>query len=309
MSRAAKRSSAPKLARSKGELADLQRAMLSVVMQPLGPDNRTRRRGPGGRSTAAVAAQLAKPNDRLTAFERLEIYNRMYWFRVLDSLYEDCPGLRAVIGDRKFTQLAEAFLQKYPSHYWTLRDLPQRLPKFLREQPRWTKPHTALCIDIARFEWAQIEVYDGAAFPVFTIDDLLGANPARLRLGFQPYIQLLELDYAVDDFILALRRQDAVLRGDTSNTPTALKAGKLRKVKLPAREHCCVAIHRHGGKIYFKRLEPAAYRILRAIRAGQPLTRALAAGIPRAVNPREDWPAKVQGWFSAWMELGWFCRR
>ncbi|MBI2516192.1 MAG: putative DNA-binding domain-containing protein [Opitutae bacterium] len=303
------KSIAPITVRSKRELAALQRAMLSVLMEPLGRDNHTRRRIRDGRSTAVIAARIAKPNDRLTAFERIEIYNRSYWFRILDSLYEDCPGLRAVIGDRKFTQLAEAFMVKYPSHYWTLRDLPQRLPKFLREEPRWTKPYTALCVDLARFEWAQVEVYDGAAYPVFTLDDLLDANPARLRLGFQPYIQLLELDYAVDDFIVALRRQDAVLRGDTSNAPTVLKAAKLRKVKLPAREHCYVAVHRHGGKIYFKRLEPAAYKILKAIRAGQPLARALSAGIPRATNPREDWPAKVQGWFSAWMELGWFCRR
>ncbi len=26
-----------------------------------------------------------KPNDRLTSFERLEIYNRHYWFRVLSA--------------------------------------------------------------------------------------------------------------------------------------------------------------------------------------------------------------------------------
>ncbi len=38
---------------------------------------------PDGRSMRAVASQIIKPNDRLTSFERLEIYNRQYWFRVL----------------------------------------------------------------------------------------------------------------------------------------------------------------------------------------------------------------------------------
>ncbi len=278
-------------------------------MNPLTRGHRTAPRLRDGRATNAAAGAIAKANDRLTAFERLEIYNRMYWFRVLDSLHEDCPGLRAVLGERKFMRLAEAFLQKHPSKYWTLRDLPQRLAQFIRTEPRWTAPHTALCEDMARFEWAQVEVYDGAAFPVFTIDDLLDANPAKLRLRLQPYLQLLELSYPVDDYLIAIRKREALLRGDASNAPMALRARSEVKVRRPRRASCRVAVHRHEGKIYFKRLEPAAFKILTAIRAGRPLERALAAGIPRAKRPRADWAATVQEWFRTWMELGWFCRR
>ena len=45
------------------------------------------------------AVTYVKPNDRLTSAERLEIYNRSYWYRILDSLREDFPGLRAVVGE------------------------------------------------------------------------------------------------------------------------------------------------------------------------------------------------------------------
>lgn len=307
--RVAKSPSEKLTARSRAELRALQREMLAVVMNPLTRANRTALRLRDGRATKQVAGAIAKPNDRLTAVERLEIYNRMYWFRVLDSLHEDCPGLRAALGERKFMRLAEAFLQKHPSKYWTLRDLPQRLAQFLRTEPRWTAPHADLCEDIARFEWAQVEVYDGVAFPVFTSDDLLDANPAKLRLRLQPYLQLLELRYPVDDYLIAIRKRDALLRGDASNAPTALRVRAEVKVSRPRREPCRVAVHRHDGKIYFKRLEPAAFKILVAIRAGQPLERALAAAIPKAKRPREDWAAIVQGWFRTWMELGWFCRR
>ncbi|MBA4136295.1 MAG: DUF2063 domain-containing protein [Opitutus sp.] len=299
----------PLTARSKRELRELQRAMLAVVMNPLTRANRTASRLSDGRATRAAAAQIAKPNDRLTAFERLEIYNRMYWFRVLDSLHEDCPALRAVLGERRFLRLIEAFLQELPSCYWTLRDLPQRLPAFIRAHPGLTAPHTALAADAAKFEWAQVEVYDGAAFPVFTLDDLRGANPARLRLSLQPYLQLLELRYPVDEFALAIRKREALLRGDASNAPTELRRRANSLVRLPRAERCCVAVHRHEGRIYFKRLEPAAFRVLAAIRAGQPLARALAAALPWSKNPPEDWAAKVQDWFRTWMELGWFGRR
>jgi len=303
---------APTKVHSTAELGDLQRAMWRVISRPLTAANRMQPRWTDGRATGAVAAQIAKPNDRLTSFERLEIYNRMYWFRVLDSLYDDCPGLRAVLGDKKFIALAEAYLVKYPSGSFTLRNLPSRLAHFIRTTPRHTRPHTALCHDLARFEWARVEVFDTAARPVFTIDDLLDVPAARhgkLRFELQPYLQLLRLEYAVDEFVLAVKQREAgLLRGDASNAPSALRRLRKKKVALPERSRTHVAVHRLNGQIYFKRLEPAAYRVLTALRRGETLERALAAGIPRAKKSRDEWAARVQGWFRTWMELGWLCR-
>lgn len=304
---------APAEVASTADLADLQRAMWRVISRPLTANSRMQRRWTDGRPTSAVAAQIAKPNDRLTSFERLEIYNRTYWFRVLDSLYEDCPGLRAVLGDKKFIALAEAYLVRHPSGSFTLRNLPRRLEEFIRAEPRFTRPHTALCRDLARFEWARVEVFDTAARPVFTANDLLDMPPKRqgkLKLALQPYLQLLRLDYPVDDFILAVKERAAqLLRGEASNVPTAPRGMRTRKTKRPARARTHVAVHRLDSRIYFKRLEPAAYRILVALRGGATLEQALVTGLPRAKKSRVDWAARVQGWFRNWMELGWLCRR
>ena len=283
--------------------------MWRIVSRPLTGAHRMQRTWTDGRPTSAVAAQVATPTDRLTSFERLEIYNRMYWFRVLDCLYDDCPGLRGVLGDRKFMRLSEAYLVKYPSRSFTLRNLPSRLAQFIREEPQWTRPHTALCLDLARFEWARVEVFDTAARPVFTVDDLLDTPPAKLRLNLQPYLQLLELDYPVDDYVLEVKKREAeLLRDDASNAPTERKVRTQAKLARPRAARTHVAVHRLNGMIYFKRLEPAAYKILTAIRAGKTLEQALSTGIPRAKQPRDDWAARVQAWFTAWMELGWFCR-
>jgi len=308
--RAALGPAVPARLRTTRDLGDLQRAMWALISRPLTAGNRMARRGPGGVATAELAGRIARPNDRLTSLERLEIYSRMYWFRVLDSLYEDCPGLRAVLGDRRFMRLAEAYLVTYPSRSYTLRNLPDRLARFIGEEPRWTHPHTAICRDLARFEWARIEVFDSAARPVFTTDDLLDADPARLRLGLQPYLQLLELDYPLDDFLIAVKQRAELSRGEASNTALGgRRVARARPVPRPRRAPTWLAVHRLDGRTYYKRLEPAAYRILVALRAGRTLARALAAGIPPAGGAGRDWPAKVQAWFRNWMELGWFCRR
>ena len=91
------------------KLAALQRTMARAVMQPLTQSERMQKTAPDGKSMRAYASRFIKPNDRLTSFERLEIYNRQYWFRVLSCMMEDFPGLRAVLGERRFEEMSKAF--------------------------------------------------------------------------------------------------------------------------------------------------------------------------------------------------------
>src|SRR5678816_3176842 len=83
-------------------LADIQRAMAGAIMRPLASGERMQR------DSAAVAARIIKPNDRLDSFERLQIYNQQYWWRLLGNFGEDFHGLRAVIGQRKFDRHTNA---------------------------------------------------------------------------------------------------------------------------------------------------------------------------------------------------------
>src|SRR5215469_604765 len=93
---------APGRLRSTADLRALQRLMANALVRPLAPGDALQPTWIDGRPMAEVAAEFIKPNDRLTAFERLEIYNRMYWFRLMDSVLEDSPGLRALLGERRF---------------------------------------------------------------------------------------------------------------------------------------------------------------------------------------------------------------
>src|SRR5271163_5186465 len=147
------------------KLLSLQRRMARAVMTPLTGSERMRSTAPDGRSMRAVASAIIKPNDRLTSFERLEIYNRQYWFRVLSALSEDFPGLRAVLGERRFDAMAKAYLIANPSRSFTLRNLGSRMESWLRKNPKWAGANQNLALDIARLEWADIEAFDGKAEP------------------------------------------------------------------------------------------------------------------------------------------------
>ena len=286
---------------------------MKAITRPLAPGNRMQRTWDDGRPTTEVVAEFVKPNDRLTPFERLQIYNKQYWFRVLDCLYDDYPGLRAILGERRFDKLRLAYLKKYPSASFTLRNLGSRLERFLHEEPALTAPHGAMALDMARFEWAQVVAFDGESRPALSVDDLLGRDPATLRLGLQPYITLLEMGYPLDDYVLAVKARDRALRSEASNAmeadATEPKATPARIVRKPRPRKTYLAVHRHDNALYYKRLEPEAYTILAALQSGKTLARACALAVSRSNDPRGEWTSRIQGWFQGWTELGWFCKR
>lgn len=297
--------SSPKKA---SDLRTIQRAFATGITRPLTSGYAMQPKWKDGTSTRKAVAAFIKPNDRLTSFDRLEIYNKQYWFRLLDSLYEDFPGLRALIGDERFHKLSIAYLTKYPSRTFSLRDLGDRMEKFLTREPNWMAPNPKLARDIVRLEWAHIVAFDAEALPPLKIDALLdGGDPAKLRLGLQPHITFLACDYAIDDYILTVRRREEP-QGEASNAINErTKRKAARKLKLPKSEKIWLAVHRSENSVWYKRLELEAYLICTGLRKGLPLQIAIERAFRRK-RMDANFGAKLQGWFTQWAALGWFCR-
>lgn len=272
-------------------LLELQRRMAADLMRPLAP---------GDRLDPETAPDYIKPNDRLTARDRLEIYSRSYWYRLLDSLYEDFPGLRAVLGQRAFARLAQAYLAEKPSESWTLRNLGSRLEAWLSAHPEFGGKRLALALDMIRLEWAHIEAFDNAAEPVLGPEDLVELGPA-LRMGLQPYIRLIELGYPVDNLRIKVNAASDE-HGAASNAVLKRKAGGLvRRIERLDREHIFLAVHRLEFTVYYRRLDSEEYRVLTALRAGLPAADALE-------TVSEANLSRVETWFAAWAEMGWLCK-
>jgi len=294
---------APQRLANEADLRALQRWMTHALVRPLTADDELQPRWHDGRPMAEVAAEYIKPNDRLTSFERLQIYSRAYWFRLIDCVYDDSPGLRALLGEEQFSALVRAYLAKYPSRSFTLRNLASRLAQFIREEPKWTRPHTALAHAIARFEWAQTVAFDSEARPVITPSELAKTPPTKLRLGLQPYLSLVAAEWPVDDYVLAVKKREA-LRSEASNAiDRARSAASKKKVPRPRRARTYLVVHRYNHTLYYKRVEAPAFRMLTALTEGSTLVQAVAAAGSRVKAEQ------VREWFATWMELGWFCRR
>ncbi|HWY67937.1 MAG TPA: DNA-binding domain-containing protein [Terriglobales bacterium] len=287
-------------------LLELQRKFNEALTTPLNSEEGIRDRTSGGESMQAVVEGIVKPNDRLSSVERLEIYSRSYWFRILSSLNEDFVGLRAVVGDRKFDALAEAYLAERPSRSFTLRNLGSRLESWLRANPEYTSPHEQLALDMVRLEWADIECFDAPEEPPLKLTEIqgLGEDPA-LRL--QPHIQLLDLNFPIDNLLLQIREENDEESDEASNTFSERRnRSRLKSVRKSKPKPTFVVVHRTDYLVYFKRVTPEAFLLLSALRNGKTLSEAIDFAFNPSTLPESKITELVQGWFADWAEWGWF---
>lgn len=291
------------------ELKQIQRRMAAAVMTPLTRNDGMRPKSPDGKSMRAEAKEFIRPNDRLTSFERLEIYNQQYWFRVLDAFAADFPGLAAVVGARRFDQLSLAYLTDFPSRSFTLRNLGSRLLGWLRKHPEWIEPQERLALDMVRLEIADIDAFDAAESPAVGPEDLLEVTP-ETHFGIQPYIQLLPLAYPVDDLLIALKN-DAGPQNDIASNAGSHERKKHPAVEQMQRqqpERIYLAVHRREYIVCFRRLTREAFRTLRSLRQGNPLGAALEDAMRGSRVSESEIAGKIREWFTEWSEMGWFCK-
>lgn len=278
--------------------------MAGAVMRPLAARGGMQRQWRDGRPMKKVAAAFIKPNDRLTSFERLEIYNRQYWLRIKDCFYEDYPGLRAMLGERRFEGMACAYLAQHPSQSFTLRNLGRRLVEFLEAEPRWIASSPRPALEMARLEWAHIEAFDNEARPPLEMDSLLDADPAQIRLQLQPHLTLLQLGYELDEFLIQAKHGGG-LRAEASNAIELHRARKLSRLKRRLRPKAIfLAVHRHNDTVYYKRLQPGQFRLLSAFQAKA----TLAEACDELAESAQADLTQVKSWFETWAALGWFCK-
>jgi hypothetical protein len=286
-------------------LLELQRRMAEDVRRPLTSNFEMQKTSGDGESVNAIAESYIAPNARLSSFERLEIYNRQYWFRLVSAVAEDFPTLNAVLGQKRFDALILAYLAENPSTSWTLRNLSARLPAFLEHHPEFTGRRHRLAVDVARLEWAYVEAFDGAHRPPLTAEDARGVGPDT-RISLQPHLQLLSLSYPADSLVLSIKK--GTPETDIVSNAASRREGRTR-VTLPPikREQIYLAVHRYDDCVYYRRIERETLQLLSALRDGASVAEAAARAFEASKLTPPGHADCLRESFSLASELGWLC--
>lgn len=113
-------------------------------------------------------------DERLDGLGRLNIYNNMYFFRLLeDVLQADYPTVAAVLGEQRFRALVADYLQACPSVKPSARDASERLPNYIESWDAAAPPWLA---SLAALEWARVDVFDEADDEALTMAHVQGTS-------------------------------------------------------------------------------------------------------------------------------------
>lgn len=129
-------------------------------------------------------------SEQLSAADRLGIYNRGYFYRLLDALASVFVQTKRVLGDSEFERLGLAYLARHPSEHPAVERVGRSFSEYLRNLAA-----PATVADLAALEWARLCALV-AANPA-SMATLHAIEPSRFpqaQLRFVPSLRCLELD-------------------------------------------------------------------------------------------------------------------
>ncbi len=305
------------------DLRAAQRLFHDLIRAPEGVVPGARDLVAEGRLESEDLAFLIRGDDRLGASQRLDIYASMYFYRLRDALAEDFPKVVAALGGARFHNLITDYLIEHPSRTWSLRFAGEALPGFLaRHAVAGEFPWLA---DLARLEWARIEVFDETDIEPIgrkRIASLDEAGIATLRLGLVPACRLLALDHTVAPVWLAIEQGGSTPAGGR-NTEAAVAGEEFEtiapaRVTLPSAQPCFLRAWRHGFTVYHRTMRADEHTCLVRLRdrgatlpeIGDQILEHLKGEVDAQTKDLQDHATqRMAGLFEIWLSEGLLVER
>lgn len=227
-------------------LKEIQDWFGAVLRTPLEPGNRINPRH------HKKAAAFIPPTPSLHPYERIEIYNQQYWWRLYSALQDVLPTAARLMGQRDFNRkLALPYLLAHNPDHWALYGLAENLsPWLMANLPEGLIRSMALL--------------DRTFYSTF-LSDIVSAEIRSVEAPFflQPHIRLLSLS---EDLLTA---RQIILNEPLKSDPV--------KPLVPEKKMVQVALFRKPctGMTFWQELLPQEYELLKAFAMGATVEEAL----------------------------------
>ena len=235
---------------------------------------------PGDDRPAPGLLEVVAPSATLDPAARVGIYVDAYCGRLRDVLRADFPRVAALLGAR-FDDTARAYLEAHPSEHPSVRHLGRRFADFLQHRPG-LPPHLG---DLARLEWARIEVFDAPDVPPLDAGALreVGAEDwPGLRLVPIPALAVVRVHWPVHEL------WDGADPAVMTPAPTVLRVWRAADFA-----------------VFHAPMDPRASDALGRLIAGEPFAAACEAF---ADLPPADAAHAATAWLLRWLEDGIIAR-
>ncbi len=220
--------------------------------------------------------------------ERIAIYAQMYGARLLEVLQEDFPRVATLLGCARFEAIARAYLARHPSTHPSLRHLGRHFAAFLHAQAE--AEFLPFLEDLARLEWARLEVFDAPDAEPLQVAHLHEIAPdewASLRFRLIPAFQVFSSDWPVQEIWAAAEEE--------ISPPAGLR-----------REKTILRIWRESFAVYHAKMDVIEQAALARILGGEPFAAVCAA--LESLLPAEETAPTMGSLLLRWIEDGLLAR-
>ncbi len=240
-----------------------------------------------GASADEVRARITA-HGLLPAPERLEIYRRGYWSRLVECLGDDYPAVAHALGSAVFHDLCHDFILAHPPASSSLNFYGAPFAAFCANRAE-ADPGLAFVAELARLEWALVEAIHADTERVLDAAALAASADLdweRAQLQPSPALTVLSLSYPVHVFYQAFVDD--------------------RELTVPEPEACVVAVCRRGDHVWRVPVRPAFAPVLLRLEGGDPLAEALRALVDDGAEGVAERAAALQAAFGEWVTCGFF---
>lgn len=274
-------------------LATTQNWFAGIITGQL-KDNLIKPITPNGGFVEEEAARYIVPSPTLKPYERIQIYNQQYWWRLLKVMHENFPMVVRLFGYYSFNDsLAIPYLLKYPPNHWSLNTLGENLSNWIEEE--YHESDKRLVKNAVNLDWAFL--YGFVSPHLAPLDILIQTNSEKLlktKLYLQPYIFLFKWDCDMLAFREAFLKES--IDYWTEHDFPYLHKGK---------NYYFVLYRNSFNQLKWREISAGQYVLLETIKQGTTIEAACEVLEKQAKSVYEDAAQNLQSWFQEWVQRGW----
>ncbi len=223
------------------------------------------------------AANWIRSKKNFAPKNQLSVYVDSYRLRLIDVVSEDYPVLKKYLGEKKFSQLIEDFVEENNSDHFNIGRFAVKLSQFLVQ-----KKYDKFAIELCDLETAISQLADAKETQVLTTQDLAKITEEKLEnLVLQPRaaLKLLAFDHAINSYYL-------------------------EHLSEVVEQKTYLAVFRHDDVMWRMDLAPNEFLLLQKLFKKIPVGKALEQLQSQLKISEEELAQNLSSWFARWIRNG-----
>lgn len=284
------------------ELKSLQTWFAGIITQPIDHESHILPLTTEGIPIEKEAQKYIKPSPTLASFQRIEIYNQQYWWRLLNTMQSTYSMATHMLGYQKFNDLlAIPYLKAFPSEHYSLSHLGDRFNEWMQNHYKGENKQflcSAIAVDEAMHKAFFAPIYS----PV--TENTAPEDAYEIAAALQPHITLFKLEYDLFSFRREIQQKDPDY-WSSHHFPDLRHAlsengGHFPSLKRDKMYHFIVFRNLHNH-VLWEEISSLEYQLLLLFRSGSSIQEACEWVSNQDQNFVKNAVPHLQAWIQGWI--------